>query len=120
MSTLQGHQQCELFYKEKLFGKKFIEDHLPPQRQKLSLHLSQHGSRECREQVPRVIGIRTRGTDAETLKVQRVVQCSEILQPITSKQSKVKRGKHESTITEDYLTRTLNFSAFPWCSVTLT
>lgn len=82
--------------------------------------MSQPGGRECGEQVPRVIGIITLRADAETLKRQGVVHCSEIPQPVTSKQSKVKRGKHASTITEDYWAHTLNFTAFPWCSVTLT
>lgn len=47
------------------------------------------------------------------LKGQGVGHCFDILQPITAKQLKVKRGKHESTIMEDDLAHPLNFTTFP-------
>lgn len=115
MSSVQGQKQCELFYKEKFFGKKnHLRAFTTTETETVSVtHMSQHGCREWRAQVPRVIGIITLGTDAAPPKVQGAVHCSGVLQPITSKLSKVKRGKLKSTIMEDYLARTLNFTAFP-------
>lgn len=111
MSSVQGQKQCELFYKEKFFGKNHLRAFTTIKAETVSVnHMSQRSYHECKAQV---IGVITLRTDAVPPKVQGAVHCSRILQPITSKQSKVKQGKHESTIMEDYLAHTLNFTAFP-------